>query len=99
MTFALLMILPVIGWTSAVILVRAARVPPAIASLNERALAAVIIAAFTTLYAIVVVNTDVLHTFNQDAIRTVLRLSVVVLGLVPVRWVFLYISGRFGGDS
>lgn len=82
---------------SAAVLVWAARQPPRIGALTERAVIAVIIAVFISSIALLVYNTETGRTIiDQEAARIVFRVSVLLLGLVPVSWVILWLTGRLG---
>jgi hypothetical protein len=85
------------AWLSTAILVWAARKPPRIGALTERAVIAVIIALFLTAIAVIVWNTDSESAlFAADVARVVFRVCVLLLGLVPVSWCVLWVSGRLG---
>ena len=87
-----------IAWVSAFILLRAAfRADPPVGALTERAVIALVIAVFLTLYAIVASNTNFgLGVFTPDGARRIIRAAVIVLGLVPVAWVVLWLTGHLG---
>jgi hypothetical protein len=93
-----LLILPlaVYAWVSASILVRAARIRPHIAVLTERAIVAVGIAVFGTIYAIVVINAEMGLWLDIDASVVAVRLGVVVLLSLPAYWSWAYATGRLG---
>jgi hypothetical protein len=88
-------LLAVINWVCAAILVRAARAE-SVPALSERASAAVVIAGANSLYLLITINTQLDFVFLSLAEVTVLmRLMFIGLGIVPIRWLYLYFSGRF----
>jgi len=94
---ALLIIpLAVYAWVSASILVRAARIRPHIAVLTERAIVAVGIAVFGTIYAIVVINGEFRLALDVEASIVAVRLGVVILLSLPAYWSWAYATGRLG---
>jgi hypothetical protein len=87
----LLLILPLVDWTATVILVTLARRKPRIGVLTERAFAAAIVSIVTTVYAVVVLNTESGMDFlSHDTQVIVIRLAIVLLGLAPLAWLALY---------
>lgn len=93
----LLAVLGVISWVSAFVLVRAALPRPRIGALTERAIIAVVIALFVTVYALAALNTDAhFPFFDTDTVRFIVRIFVVILGLLPAWWTFLWLTGRLG---
>jgi hypothetical protein len=88
--------LAIYAWVSASILVRAARVRPHIAVLTERAIVAVGIAVFGTIYAVVVVNGEFNLVFDMEASIVVVRIGVVALLALPAYWSWAYTTGRLG---
>ena len=96
----LILILAAFGWISAAVLVNAARKRPRIGVLTERAALGVLVAVFVTLYGLAAFNSDAgFPLIGPETVRTVIRLLVVGLGLVPVYWVALYLTGRLGSDE
>ena len=89
------------AWFSAVVLVRAACCEhPRIGALSERALVAVIIATFGTVYSVVIFNAEILgYIVDIDTMRVVRRLAVMMLLLVPVWWSWMFATGRLGGND
>lgn len=95
----LIYILVPFAWISTGILWHAARMPPRIGALTERATIAAVIAVFLTSIAIIVANTQADRAFFAvDIARIAFRVSVLVLGLVPVGWVILWATGRLGDE-
>jgi len=84
------------AWVSASILVRAARVRPHIAVLTERAIVAVGIAVFGTIYAAVVINAEAGPWLDIDTSVVAVRIGVVVLLSLPAYWSWAYATGRLG---
>lgn len=83
------------GWFSAGVLWYAARQPPRIGALTERAAIAFIIAVFLTSIAVLVLNSEAdAAYFGVEVARIAFRVSVLLLGLVPVAWVVLWVTGR-----
>lgn len=91
--------LAVFAWVSAVVLIVAARKRPNIGALTERAVVAVGIALFGTLYSAVVLNNEVVRLFDSGSAVIVVRLAVVGLLCLPAFWSFAYITGRLGDDG
>lgn len=93
-----LYLLPIVGWPSTVILIRAALRRPRIAALTERAVVAVILSTTVTIYAVLTLNTENGYPlFGSDIGRAIVRVFMIVLGLIPVLWAALYFGDRFGG--
>lgn len=90
--------LTVFAWVSAIVLVRAAR-GAHIGALTERAVAAVLVAVFGTAYSLVVYNTEVAGYLPMEVSIMVVRVTAVVLLLVPCYWSLLYITCRLGKDE
>ena len=91
--------LGIYAWLSAVVLLRAACQSPCIGALSERAVVAVVIAIFGTIYGVVVFNTEVGYIVDMGTAIVVLRLAAVMLLCVPVWWSWMFITGRLGGDE
>lgn len=86
------------AWVSTSVLVYAARQRPRIGALTERSVIALIIAAFLTSIALIVLNTQSGYAFlSPDLARSVFRVTVLLLGAVPFVWVVLWLTGRLGG--
>jgi hypothetical protein len=88
-------VLAVVSWTSALILALADRDGPRIWALRERAGAAVVIAIVLSFGVINGLNTEsgfLFWPFGEGIIVT--RLLLLLLGLVPLRWVLLYWRGK-----
>lgn len=88
----------VISWVSAVSLVWAARhAKPRVGALTERAIIAVLISTFLTMYAFVAWNTNAGYPlFDFDAGLRLLRGLVLLLSLVSPLWLVLWLTGRLG---
>lgn len=85
------------AWFSAGVLWYAARKPPRIGALTERAYIAIVIAVFLSSIAVLVANSEAKSAFlGVEIARIIFRLSVLVLGFVPVAWVLLWATGRLG---
>jgi hypothetical protein len=91
----LLLVLPVVDWVAAVILVGVSIRNPAILTLRERALDAVIVACVATIVGLLaLVRYGWLFIANDVAI--LLLAGALVLSSVPsVFWLFLLGTGRF----
>ena len=97
---AALILLPFINWPVAIILLRLAWVRPRIKALTERAWYATIIAACTTIYVLIAVNTNLGNAlFSLEAGRLTVRLMFLGIGLYPLWWLWSYLTGGFGGDA
>jgi len=90
--------LAVFAWVSVLILVRAAR-REHIGALTERAVVAVVIAIFGTVYSGVVANAEVARLFDTQSMVVLVRFGVIVLLLLPIYWTLLYLTGRLGDDG
>jgi hypothetical protein len=84
------------AWMSAVILVRAAFVCPRVGALTERAVVAVVLAIFGSVYSLAVLNSEWAHLVDGGDVVSLLRIAVVVLLLLPVWWSFMYLTNRLG---
>lgn len=94
---ALVIVLVPFSWLSAVILWRAARRPPRIGALTERAAIAVAIAVMVTAGGLITLNRSSEHAFfGVDAARVIFSLAIIVVGAVPVAWTALWFFGRLG---
>jgi len=92
---AVILILTIAAWVSAAVLMNAAR-GAHIGALTERAVAAVMIAAFGTFYSLTIYNNEVLGVVSREDINALRRLAVVVLLAVPVYWLVLYLTRCLG---
>jgi len=92
-----LIALTITSWASTFLLVRAARQPPRIGALVERAIIAVVLSAFGTVCVVIVFNTDAgWEWFTNDAARALFRLSLFAFLLIPCVWLGLYLTDRLG---
>lgn len=92
---SIIVMLTVVAVASAIVLVRAAIAKPRIGALSERALIAVVIAAFGLIYSTVAINTELGQSlFATDVARVGVRITVIVLLGIPAWWTFLYLTGR-----
>ena len=95
-----LIALTIASWASTFLLVRAARQPPRIGALVERAIIAVVLSAFGTVCVVIVFNTDAgWEWFTNDAARALFRLSLFAFLLIPVVWLGLYLTNRLGDEQ
>jgi len=89
--------LTIASWASTFLLVRAARRPPHIGALTERAVIAVILSAFGTICVVLVLNTDTGQGFIAvDLARVLFRFSLFAFLLIPCVWLGLYVTNRLG---
>lgn len=96
----LILILAGFGWFSTGVLVNAVRKGPRIGALTERAAIGVLLGVFVTIYGVAAYNSDAAFIFlPQDVVRILVRGLVLVLGLIPVYWVYLYLTGKLGGSG
>lgn len=94
---ALVVILVPFSWLSALVLWRAARQPPRINVLTERAGIAIAIAIMVTSGGLITINRNAEHAFfGVDAARVLFSLSLIVIGAFPVAWTVLWFFGRLG---
>lgn len=85
------------AWLSTGVLAYAASGKPRVGALVERTWIAFVIAIFLTTVAVIVFNTESDQALIQIEIaRIIFRVSVLLLGLVPVAWVILWLTGRLG---
>ena len=95
-----ILLLALVGWAFTAILARAAWIRPRIPPLTERAIAGIVISSFVTVYGLVASNTDAgFLTFDAEAAKTLVRFLVLVVGLLPIVWGVLYVTGRLGAES
>lgn len=90
----LLLIAPVVDWTAAVILAVAATRYPAIVTLRERAVVAVVLALAASSAAVLAANRLHLLTIHGDAAIGLLAVALVLLSLPAVYWLGLLLTGR-----
>lgn len=88
-----------LNWPVAVILIRAARRPPRIMALNVMASGAFAIALSITAYQLAVANAAAGYPVPQDISRTALRLVLLVLEIMPVAFLWIYMTGRFRDET
>ena len=87
----------VVAWTSVVILGIAAWRVPRVGALVERTVLGAAAAVLVTVYGIVALNTDLgLPWFDSITSKAVIRGAVLLLGLLPVYWLALYLTGNLG---
>lgn len=86
------------AWLSAIILVYLAW-GAKVGALTERAVIAVGIAAFGTVYSLAAYNTDYAQIIPAETVKFLVRISVVFLLLLPVWWTILYATGRLGDNG
>jgi len=87
---------PVIDWIVAIILVQAARRSPSVRALRERALLAVGLAVTTSLFLVTVFNAELGRPLWSDETgRVLVRLLVAAIGLLPLYWLWLFVSKGF----
>jgi uncharacterized membrane protein len=90
------LILPFVNWPVAVLLLRLSLQRPKIRSLAERAFLAFLIAIVTTVYALIVLNTQLGYpVMTRDTSRDIVRLFIFIVGLYPLWWLWAYWTDRF----
>jgi hypothetical protein len=86
---------PLLDWSVAIILIHATR-QSSVQALRERALLAVGVAIATTVYLLLVFNTQAgFPWWDNETGRTVVRLIIAFLGILPLYWLWLFATGRF----
>lgn len=96
----LVILLTPFSWVSAFILWRAARLPPRIGALTERAVIAVAIAIMVSAGGLLTLNRTTDHSlFPVEVARIIFSLSVVTIGMIPLAWTLLWFFGRLGQDD
>lgn len=90
-----------VSWLSAIGLVWAAwTARPRVIALVERAVIAVLLSLFLTVYVVIAYNADNGNVlFTVEASRRVVRLTVLGLSLIAPVWLGLWLSGRLGDGS
>jgi hypothetical protein len=89
-----ILILTVYAWASAFVLIRVARHRPRVGSLTERAIVAVFIAIFGSVYCLNMLNTAFLQAYDLIAAVLLVRLAVVFLLTIPAWWSWMLLTGR-----
>jgi hypothetical protein len=89
-----ILILTVYAWLSAFVLIRVARHRPRVGSLTERAVVAVFIAIFGTVYSVNMLNTQFLHILDMTGAIVVVRIAVMFLLTIPAWWSWMLVTGR-----
>lgn len=85
----------VLDWVCTAILLRAALRDGTV--LRERASVSLLLAIAITAYLGIGINVELgLPWFDLDAVRVLNRLVLVVIGIIPARWLWLYWRGGFG---
>jgi hypothetical protein len=91
-----LLLAPVVDWPAASLLLRAARRNPDIKALRERAALAVVIAVALTVYAFAAFNAMFGYpAWGLAEGQLIARACFAAIGLFPLYWLWLYLSGRF----
>ena len=96
-TFLLIIVFAVVPleWLAALLLLRVSW-RQNISALNERALAALVLAIFTTVYFLAAVNASQGYAIlDQTETQILARFAVASMGIGPLRWLYLYWTGRF----
>jgi len=90
-----------VSWVSALILVYfARRSRPPVLVLTERAVVAVIISGFLTVYAVVATNTNLDYAiFHFEVGRDLLRLGALTLSAIAPVWVVLWYTGHLNDGN
>jgi hypothetical protein len=87
-----LLILPIVDWTATVILMRLTRRERGLTFLTERTFAALMLSGFTTLYALVALNTQLnFIVFDRLGAQEAVRIGVIILGCGPIIWLIAYV--------
>lgn len=95
-----ILVLGSVGWFCSAVLVTAAIRKPRIGALTERAFLGILLALFATVAGIAALNTDAnAALFPVELARVLVRVLIIALEVVPVVWVYLYFTGRLGGDD
>jgi phosphoglycerol transferase MdoB-like AlkP superfamily enzyme len=98
LTVALILLLigaPVVDWTVALVLIRATR-SSHVRALRERAVLAVGIALATTLFLVIAVNAESGYPLWGDtAERVLVRVIIAAVGLLPLYWLWLFLTRGF----
>lgn len=96
----LVLVLVPFSWLSSLVLLRAARRPPRIGALSERAAIALAIAIMVTAGGLITFNRTADHAFFPvDVARIIFSLAIIAVGSVPVAWTILWLTGRLGEGS
>lgn len=94
-----LLLVPFLDGLVAILLIRFAWEKPYINALIERAALAVGITVLTTVYAVAAANIDLGYPFfNLEDGRLLVRTVVLVIGLAPTWWLYLWLARKFGDD-
>jgi hypothetical protein len=91
-------ILTVLAWACAVFLVWKAW-GARIGALTERAIVAIGLSIFGTIYSAAVYNTDIAQWLDNAVVKFWVRLGVVALLFLPIIWAALYLTGHLGDDG
>jgi hypothetical protein len=88
------------SWGSTFLLARAAYWHPRIGALTERAIIAFVLSVFGSASVVLVWNTESGQAlFPVEIARTISRLDLFVLLLIPIAWLVLYATNRLGGGQ
>jgi hypothetical protein len=90
-----------VSWVSAAILVYFAfRSRPRVLVLTERAVVAVILSGFLTVYTVVALNTNLDYAFFPfEVARDLLRLGVLLMSAIAPVWVVLWFTGHLSDGN
>ena len=98
LVFVILVAAALIDWFVASVLIRATVSFPSVEALRERAFLALVIAIAVSVYIIAAWNIDFGHWWDDAMSRSIARVCVGAIGLVPLYWLWLFKRGRFGND-
>ncbi len=96
---AVIWVLTVLAWVSAVVLLRATRHAPHIAALMERSTVAVGLALFGTVYSALTINNEFAGIVNMTDAVVVVRVAVIGLLVLPSWWLWIWLRGKLGLDE
>lgn len=97
---ALVIVLAPFSWLSTGILGWAAKKPPRIGALTERAVIALVIAVMVTTGGLLTFNrTNGYALFDINVARILFSLSIITLASLPLAWCVLWFTGRLGGTT
>ncbi|HEY6568594.1 MAG TPA: hypothetical protein VI341_13845 [Actinomycetota bacterium] len=88
----------IVSWLSALGLIAAARsANPRVNALTERAVIAVVISIFLTIYVFIAANTEAeFAMLPPEATIRLLRIAVLGLSFIGPAWLVLWATGRLG---
>lgn len=97
--FILVQVMLLLNWPVTIILARAARIRPRIRVLTTMAVLSCLISVCLTIYVWAVLNSVFGFPISREVGQAILRMGLIGLGIFPIWFLWLYLTGRFRDGS